>query len=184
MKTRDDALAAWRKWNDDPGLLRHALSVEAAMRELARILGGNPDAWGIVGILHDIDYQRFPNEHCKRARELLAAEGWPEETIRAVESHGWGICTDVEPLSPMEKALYAVDELTGFVTACALVRPSKSLSDLEVKSVKNKWKAKGFAAGCDRGLIESGAERLGMTLDDLIKATIDGMRGIAPDLGL
>jgi putative nucleotidyltransferase with HDIG domain len=182
--SRQDALNTWKKWNDDPALLRHALSVEAAMRELARKLGGDPDAWGIVGILHDIDYQRYPELHCKKARELLLADHWPEETIRAVESHGWGICTDVEPRSPMEKALYAVDELTGFITACALVRPSKSLSDLEVKSVKNKWKAKNFASGCDRGVIEGGAERLGMPLEELIQAAITGMRAVSADLGL
>jgi putative nucleotidyltransferase with HDIG domain len=182
--SRQDAINSWKKWNDDPALLRHALSVEAAMRELARKLGGDPDAWGIVGILHDIDYQRFPGQHCKKARELLAADHWPEETIRAVESHGWGICTDVEPRSPMEKALYAVDELTGFITACALVRPSKSLSDLEVKSVKNKWKAKNFAAGCDRSVIEGGAERLGLPLEELIEAAITGMRTVSADLGL
>jgi predicted hydrolase (HD superfamily) len=181
---RQAALASWRKWNDDPGLFRHALAVEASMRELARRHLGNPEEWGVVGILHDIDYQRYPELHCRKARELLSADHWPEETIRAVESHGWGICTDVEPVSPMEKALYAVDELTGFIMACALVRPSRSLSDLEVKSVRNKWKAKGFAAGVDRALIEQGALRLGIALEDLIQAAIDGMRKIAPDLGL
>ncbi len=181
---RAAAITSWRKWNDDQALFRHALSVEAAMRELARRLGGDPDAWGLLGILHDIDYQRFPDQHCKKARELLSADAWPEEIIRAVESHGWGICTDVEPVSTAEKAFYAVDELTGFITACALVRPSRSLSDLEVKSVKNKWKARNFAAGCDRGVIEAGAARLGMPLDELIHAAIAGMRSIALELGL
>jgi putative nucleotidyltransferase with HDIG domain len=181
---RDAAILTWKKWNDDEGLWRHALSVEAAMRELALRYGGDPDAWGVVGLLHDVDYQRFPSEHCKKARELLAADAWPEEIIRAVESHGWGICSEVEPLSDLEKCLYAVDELTGFIFACALVRPSRSLSDLEVKSVKNKWKAKGFAAGVNREVIEKGCERLGLALDELIAVAIKGMRGIGHELGL
>ena len=184
IPTRADAERIWRAHNDDEALWRHALSVEATMRRFAAKAGGDPDVWGIVGLVHDIDYGRYPTEHCVRARALLEADGWPEEYIRAVQSHGWGLCIDVEPLSAMEKTLYAVDELTGFVTACALVRPSKSLADLETKSVKKKWKTAAFAAGVNREVIEKGAAMLGVDLDDLIGETILAMRPVAAQIGL
>lgn len=182
--TRDEAVALWRRYNDDEALWRHALSVEAAMRHFAAAAGEDQDVWGIVGLVHDIDYGRYPEEHCVRARPILEEAGWPEAYIRAVISHGWGLCSDVEPLSAMEKTLYAVDELTGFITACALVRPSKSLMDLELKSVKKKWKTAAFAAGVNRSVIEKGAELLGVSLDELISETILAMRDVAATIDL
>lgn len=174
--TREEAYRLLCEYNKSDALLRHALAVEAVMRHFAREHGADEELWGVVGLLHDLDYERFPEEHCRKSEEILAERGWPEPIIRAVVSHGWGLCSEVEPLSLMEKVLYAVDELTGFVAAAALVRPSRSLLDLEVSSVKRKWKEKRFAAGVDRSLIERGAALLGMELGALIGETILGMR--------
>jgi predicted hydrolase (HD superfamily) len=182
--TRADAEKLWRKHNDDEALWRHALSVEATMRHFAAKAGADQDEWGVVGLIHDIDYGRYPTEHCVRGRSLLAEAGWPESYIRAMESHGWGLCVDVEPKSAMEKTLFAIDELTGFITACALVRPSKSLHDLEVKSVKKKWKTPAFASGVNREVIEKGAGLLGVELDYLIGETILAMRPVSAEIGL
>ncbi len=182
--TRADAWALLTAHVTNETLRRHALAVEAAMRHLARKRGADEELWGAVGLVHDVDYERFPEEHCHRAPELLRAAGWPEPLVRAVVSHGWGICTDVEPVSDLEKALYAVDELTGLVAAAALVRPSRSVLDLEAKSVKKKWKDKAFAAGVDRGVIEKGAALLGVELSELIADVIEGMRREADALGL
>lgn len=184
MLDRKASLALWRQHNDDESLLRHALSVEAAMRHFAVARGEDPDWWGLVGLLHDIDYQRHPDEHLKHSRAILAPAGFPEAFIRAVESHGWGLCTDIEPEHHMEKVLYAVDELTGFIAACAFVRPSKSVLDMETKSVKKKWKMSAFAAGVNRDVIEKGAAMLGMELDGLIDETIAALRLVAADVGL
>ena len=140
--------------------------------------------WGVIGLVHDLDYEQFPEEHCHKSEEILKKEGWPAEYIRAVVSHGWGICSDAEPQTDLEKALYAVDELTGLVVASVLVRPSKSVMDLTAKSVKKKWKDKRFAAGVDRSIIEKGAGMLGMELGELITDTIMGMREIAEEIGL
>jgi putative nucleotidyltransferase with HDIG domain len=182
--TRDEALALLRQFNRSEGLVKHALAVEAAMRYIARKRGQDADLWGLVGLVHDLDYERFPEEHCKKTAEILRERGWPEEIIRAAVSHGWGVCSDVEPQSDLEKVLFAVDELTGLVVATALVRPSKSLLDLEARSVRKKWKDKAFAAGVDRALIEQGAARLGVDLAELITDTILGMREAADALGL
>lgn len=182
--TAEEALALWREYNDDDSLLRHAFAVEAAMRYWAGESGGDPDLWGITGFIHDIDYGRFPEAHCIKAKEILESAGWPEEIVRAAVSHGWGHCTDVEPRTSMEKHLYAVDELTGFIIACALVRPSRSLSDLEPRSVKKKWKDKGFAAGVDRVTIEKGAALLGVNLDELVAGTVEALRDAREKLGL
>jgi len=184
MFGHEDALATWKKWNDDEALMRHALAVEAVMRRFALRFGAPADLWGAVGILHDVDYQKFPELHCVKAREILEADGWPEEVIRAVQSHGWGICIDVKPENDMEKTLYAIDELTGFVYACALVRPSRSVSDLEPKSVLKKWKVPGFASGVNRDVVLRGAELLGMGLEELIMETILAMRGVEAEIGL
>lgn len=184
IPSRSDAERLWRKYNSDDALWKHALSVEAVMRHFAEKAGEDPEPWGIIGLLHDIDYEKYPAEHCVKARPILEEAGLPEEYIRAVQSHGWGLCVDVEPLSALEKTLYAVDELTGFVSACALVRPSKSVMDLEVKSVRKKWKTPAFAAGVNRSVIEQGAERMGISLDELIHETILAMRGIAEEIGL
>jgi len=182
--TRDEALALLREFNQNEALIRHGLAVEAVMRHMAGKLGGDPDEWGVVGLIHDVDFERYPQEHCSKAREILTERGWPEAYIRAVVSHGWGICSDVEPVSDMEKTLYAIDELTGLVGATALVRPSKSVMDVKVKSVKKKWKNARFAAGVNRGVIEKGAAMLGMDLADLIDETIIGMRAVAGEIGL
>jgi len=182
--TRDQALALLREFNKSEGLLRHALAVEAVMRHIAAKRGGDPDLWGIVGLVHDLDYEQFPDQHCAKTGEILRERGWPEEIVRAAVSHGWGICSDVEPQSDMEKVLFAIDELTGLVAATALVRPSRSVLDMEAKSVRKKWKDKAFAAGVNREIIAQGAARLGVDLTDLITDVIMGMRTVAEEIGL
>ena len=184
IPTREEALSLLKEYNHSESLTKHALAVEGVMRYIARKRGDDETRWGLIGLIHDLDYERYPEQHCAKTREILEAHGWPEEYIRAAVSHGWGICSDVEPLTPLEKTLYAVDELTGFVTACALVRPSRSVVDLEVKSVRKKWKQKGFAAGANRDVIEKGAAMLGVELDTLIADVIAGMREVATDIGL
>lgn len=182
--TRDQAWNLLRQYNRNDALIRHALAVEAVMRNLARRYGEDEDLWGVVGLVHDLDYERFPDQHCTKTAEILRAQAWPEPIVRAVVSHGWGICSDVEPQSNMEKALYAADELTGLVAATAMVRPSKAVRDVTAKSVRKKWKEKSFAAGVNREIIENGAQRLGMDLGELIEATIAGMTQVADQIGL
>lgn len=182
--TREAALALLLQHNSNPSLINHAKAVEAVMRYLAHKWGEDEEKWGVIGLVHDLDYERFPEAHCKKTQELLEVNGWPAEYIRAVLAHGWGICTAVEPQSRLEKTLYTIDELTGLVTACALVRPSRSVRDLEVSSVKKKWKDKGFAAGVNREVIARGAGLLGMELDQVIGEVIAGMREAAAELGL
>lgn len=184
MPTRDEAMALLREWNTNDSLIKHALAVEATMRAMARARGEDPDFWGIVGLVHDLDYERFPEKHPHEGARILRERGWPEEVVHAVLSHAWGLVSDVEPVHPMEKVLYAIDELTGLVTAAVLVRPSKSLADLSVSSLKKKWKDKGFAAGANRDVISKGAELLGMALDDLMAEVIAGMSEAAVALGL
>jgi predicted hydrolase (HD superfamily) len=154
------------------------------MRYFARTRGEDEEKWGIIGLIHDLDYEQFPERHCKKTKEVLWEQNWPEDYIRAAISHGWGICIDVQPETDLEKILYAVDELTGLVVTTALVRPSKSVMDLKAKSVKKKWKDKRFAAGVNRSIIEKGVQMLDMELQDLITGTIMGMREIAEDIGL
>jgi putative nucleotidyltransferase with HDIG domain len=182
--TREDALQLLKEYNQNESLIKHAMAVEGVMRHFARKRGEDEEKWGIVGIVHDLDYEKFPEQHCRKSEEILRERNWPEEYIRAVVSHGWGICTEVKPESDMEKVLFAVDELTGLVTTSALVRPSKSVLDMEASSVKKKWKDKRFAAGVDRSIIERGAAMLGMDLTVLITETILGMREVAEDIGL
>jgi len=182
--TRDEAWQLLNEFNSNPGLIKHALAVEAVMRYVARKRGQDVEVWGAVGLIHDLDYEQFPDRHCAKTAEILRERGWPEDLVRAVVSHGYGLCTDVEPQTDMEKVLYAVDELTGLVVATALVRPSKSVMDMAAKSVRKKWKDKAFAAGVNRQVIEDGARRLGMELSDLITDTIMGMREAADALGL
>ncbi len=182
--TRDMAMALFKKYNKSESLFKHALAVEAVMRYMARKSEEDIEKWGITGLIHDLDYEMYPDKHCIMTEKILRENSWPEEYIRAVISHGWGIVTDTEPLSLMEKTLFAMDELTGLVTTSALVRPSKSIMDMEARSVKKKWKDKRFAAGVDRAIIEKGAEMLGVTLDELITDCIMGMREAAPALGL
>ncbi|NLV83077.1 MAG: HDIG domain-containing protein [Spirochaetales bacterium] len=182
--TREAALSLYQRYNKAQHLLRHALSVEAVMRRFAQELGEDADYWGIVGILHDIDYELYPEEHLIHAPAMLRDAGISEEMIHAILSHGWTICSDVEPTLLMEKVLFTIDELTGLIMATALMRPSRSVADLEVSSVKKKWKTKGFSAGVDRDLIAKGAEMLGMELDRVIQLTIEGMRTVSHQIGL
>jgi putative nucleotidyltransferase with HDIG domain len=184
IPTYEEALSLFKEFNQNEALLKHAYSVEGVMRYMARKFGEDEETWGIVGLVHDLDYERFPNQHCRKSREILEERGWPEEYIRAVVSHGWGICSDVEPQSTMEKILYTIDELTGLITAVAIIRPSKSVADLEAKSVMKKWKDKSFAAGVNRSVIEKGTTMLGMELKDLITDVIMGMREVADKIGL
>jgi putative nucleotidyltransferase with HDIG domain len=182
--TREDAFDLLRKYNRSDSLIKHALAVEGVMRHFARLRGRDEEKWGVIGLMHDLDYEQYPDQHCQKSAEILAENEWPEEYIRAVVSHGWGICSDVKPDSELEKVLYAVDELTGLITAAALVRPSKSVLDLKAKSVKKKWKDKRFAAGVDRSIIDRGCDMLGMDRTELINETIMGMRGVAEAIGL
>ncbi len=181
---RDKAIELFKKYNSEESLFKHALSVEAVMRYFARKNKEDEDEWGMVGLLHDMDYEMYPNEHCIKVKEILEKENLPESFIRAIQSHGFEICVDIEPISDMEKTLYAVDELAGFITACALVRPSKSVKDMEVKSVKKKLKNKNFAAKVDRDVINKGAERLGISLDELIQETINALIPVQEEIGL
>ncbi|HNY78703.1 MAG: HDIG domain-containing protein [Sedimentisphaerales bacterium] len=182
--TRDQALALLQEYNENEALLRHALAVEAVMRHWARKTGQDEEKWGVIGLVHDLDYERFPEQHCKKTEEILRQRGWPEDYIRAVVSHGWGICSDVEPQSELEKVLYAMDELTGLVAATALVRPTRSVMDLTAKSVRKKWKEKSFAAGVNREVIEKGAAMLGVELTVLIEDAIAAMQEVADQIGL
>ena len=184
VPTREEALKLLTEYNKNESLIKHALAVEGVMRYVARKRGEDEEKWGIIGLVHDLDYEQFPEEHCRKSDEILRTHDWPEEYIHAVVSHGWGICSDVEPQTGMEKVLYAIDELTGLVVTTALVRPSKSVMDLKAKSVKKKWKDKRFAAGVDRSIIEKGAEMLGVDLTELITDTIMGMRDVAEKIGL
>ena len=184
IPTREDALQLLKQYNKSESLIKHALAVEGVMRYMARKRGDEEEKWGVIGLIHDLDYEQYPDQHCQKTAEILRANNWPEAYVRAVVSHGWGICTDVEPRSELEKVLFAVDELTGLVVTTALVRPSKSVLDLKAKSVKKKWKDKRFAAGVDRGIIEKGAQMLGVDLNELITDTIMGMREVADDIGL
>ena len=175
---RESALELLKKYNKDPFHLRHAYTVEAVMRWYAGDLGYGADAdfWALVGLLHDVDFENWPEEHCKKAPELLREIDAPEELIHAVCSHGYTICSDVEPVHQMEKVLFAADELTGLIWSAALMRPSKSTQDMEVSSLKKKFKDKRFAAGCDREIIAKGAEMLDWELNDLFEKTILAMR--------
>ena len=181
---RASAMALFEKYNQNPRLKVHALCVEATMRHFARKAGEDEEKWGLIGLVHDLDYEQWPERHCARSAELLSEAGWPDEWIHAVVSHGYGICSDVEPVVHMEKVLFAIDELTGLVYAVALMRPSRSIHDVEVPSVMKKWKDKRFAAGVDRGVVESGATRLGVPLETLVAEVIEALRGSAEAVGL
>ena len=178
LNTRDEALALLRRYNKEPFHILHALTVEGVMDWYARELGygGEADFWALAGLLHDIDFEQWPDQHCQKAPELLAEIGCGEELVHAVCSHGYGLCSDVEPIHEMEKILFAADELTGLIGAAARMRPSKSCQDMEVSSLKKKFKDKKFAAGCSRDVIKDGAERLGWTLEELMEKTILAQR--------
>jgi putative nucleotidyltransferase with HDIG domain len=184
LPDREYALKVFKEYNQSDNLYRHALAVEAVMRHFASLYGEDADKWGVIGLIHDIDYEQFPEQHCAKAGEILKEKGFPDDYIHAVQSHGWGIVSDVEPTEKMEKVLYTIDELTGLIAAVALMRPSKSVLDLTLSSVKKKWKQKSFAAGANREVIANGAQMLGIELDELIEQTIKGMQTEAEALGL
>jgi len=184
MPTREQAFALLQEYNKSDALIKHALSVEAVMRYFASSEGHDPEYWGMVGLLHDVDYEQYPEQHCKKCVELLAGAGFDEAFIHAVVSHGYGLCSDVKPEHRMEQILYTIDELTGLVNATALMRPSKSVMDLETKSVKKKFKTPSFAAGVNRDVINNGCEMIAMPLDEVIEKTILGMRTEAEAIGL
>lgn len=176
--TREEAWALLTEYNQDAFHLEHAQIVENTMRYFAEKLGYGEEAdfWAVVGLLHDLDFEKFPEQHCIKSQEIMRERGIDERIIHATASHGYGITVDIVPEHEMEKVLYAVDELTGLIGATVLMRPSKSVQDLEVKSVKKKFKSKGFAAGCSREVISRGAEMLGLSLDELIERTIEALR--------
>lgn len=174
--TRSQALTLLQKYNQEPFHILHGLTVEGVMRYFAQETGEDPDFWGIVGLLHDVDFERWPEKHCLEAPRLLAEINAEPEMVHAICSHGYGICCDVEPTEQMEKILFAADELTGLIGAAAKMRPSKSVCDMEVSSLKKKFKDKKFAAGCSRDVIRQGAERLGWTVEELMEKTILAMR--------
>ena len=181
---REAALALLKKYNSEPFHIQHALTVEGTMRWYANELGHGEDAdfWATVGLMHDVDFEQWPEEHCKKAPELLAEIGCSEEFIHAVCSHGYGICSDVEPVHEMEKIMFAVDELTGLIGAAALMRPSKSCKDMELSSLKKKFKDKRFAAGCSRDIIRTGAAQLGWELDDLLSQALEAMKAVEDEI--
>ena len=176
--TYDEAMALLRRYNSEPFHLCHALTVSKVMRRMADALGYGEEAdfWAVVGLLHDIDFERWPEEHCVRCVELLREGGADERLIHAVVSHGYGLCADVAPEHEMEKVLFACDELTGLIGACAKMRPSGSITDMDLKSLKKKYNSKGFAAGCSREVIAQGAQLLGWELDDLLSRTLEAMK--------
>ena len=176
--TRQEAWELLNEYNKEPFHIRHALTVEGVMKWYAQKLGYGDEAdfWGNVGLLHDLDFEMYPEEHCIKSQEIMRSRGIDERLIRATASHGYGLGVDIEPVHEMEKILYAVDELTGLIWAAALIRPSKSVSDIELKSVKKKYKTPNFAAGCSREVIERGAQMLGVSIDQLITDTIEAMR--------
>ena len=181
--TRDEAMALLKSYTQNQNLIKHALAVEAGMRAYARRFGEDEARWGVVGLLHDFEYEKYPDEHPAKGREILEALGMPEDLIRGVQAHAPGL-TGVRPETKMEQAIYAVDELTGLIVAVALVRPSKSIHDVQVSSVKKKWSSRSFAAGVNREDVEEGAELLGVPLDEHIGVVLEAMQGIADELGL
>lgn len=184
MKTREEAIMLLKEYNKNESLVKHALAVEAVMRHFAGLKGYDEEYWGIVGLLHDLDYECYPEQHCLKSRELLVNAGYDEAFIHAVVSHGYGLVVDEAPEHPMEKVLYTIDELTGLITATVYMRPSRSVMDLESKSVLKKFKQASFAAGVNRDVIVKGCDMINMKLDLVIEECIQGMRLNAQELGL
>lgn len=182
--SREAAFSLLQEYVKTDSLIRHAVTVEAVMRHFAAKFNEDAEKWSIVGLLHDIDFEMYPEEHCFKTRAILEPRNWPEEYIRAIESHGYKLVNEVEPVTNMEKVLYTIDELTGLISATALMRPSKSVLDLTVKSVKKKWKQTSFAAGVNRAVIEEGANMLGMSLEEVMEETILAMRKVADQIEL
>lgn len=184
LPTREKAWELLTEYVKSETLQRHAITVEGVMRHFARLYNENEEEWGVLGLLHDLDYELYPEEHCIKVQEILREKGFQADFIHAVVSHGYGLCSDVEPETNAEKVLYTIDELTGLIYAAALMRPSKSVMDLELKSVMKKFKTSAFAANVDREVIRDGAGRMGKPLEEVIQETISGMREIADQIGL
>lgn len=184
IPSRIEAYALLSQYNKTDSLIRHGLTVEAVMRHFAGKSGEDVEKWGVIGLCHDLDYEQFPEQHCTMTRKILEEQNWPETYIRAIVSHGWGICSETEPIEYMEKVLFATDELTGLITASVYVRPSKSILDLTTKSVMKKWNTRQFAAGANRDVIAKGAGMLEMTIEALVEETILGMQKAAEVIGL
>ena len=182
--TRDEAYELLTTYTKTENLLNHAKAVEAVMRHFAGKFGEDVEKWGTIGLVHDLDWEAYPEQHCAKTTEILREADWPEDYIRSIRSHAWGMFTEDKPEQQMEKVLYTIDELTGLITATALVRPSKSILDMKPKSVKKKWKEKSFAAGANREVITQGAEMLGMELNEVIAETLLGMQTVADEIGL
>lgn len=182
--SREEAWNILKEYNEDEHLINHALAVEGVMRHFAILYNEDENKWGITGLLHDLDYEKYPEEHCKKVIEIMKEKNLDEDLIRSVVSHGYGLVCDVKPESNLEKVLYTIDELTGLINATAIMRPSKSILDLNVKSVKKKFKSKGFAAGVNRDVITNGCELLGKSLDEVIEQSIEGMKNVAEEIGL
>ena len=184
IPTREQAEALLGEYTKTEALLKHARAVEGVMRHYAALRGEDVEYWGMVGLLHDLDYEMYPDEHCHKVREILTERGVDESVIHAICSHGFGLCCDVEPERYMEKVLYTIDELTGLINACAIMRPSHSVMDMELKSVKKKYKQSSFAAGVNRAVIEDGCRRMEAPLDEVISETLAGMREVADAISL
>ncbi|MCL4483751.1 MAG: hydrolase [Bacteroidetes bacterium] len=182
--SRTETFALLCKFNQQDSLIRHGLAVEAVMRYFAEQVGEDIEKWGVIGLCHDLDYEKYPTQHCTMTRKILEEKNWPESYIRAIVSHGWGMCSEVEPIEYLEKVLFATDELTGLITACVYVRPSKSILDLTTKSVMKKWNTRAFAAGANRDVIAKGADMLGIKVEDLVEKTIAAMQRAAEGIGL
>ena len=182
--TREEAWKLLTEYNKTEALLKHGLAVEGVMKHFAKLYGEDEEKWGIVGLLHDLDYEKYPEEHCKKSREIMEERGIDEAIIHGVVCHGWGICSDEEPIEKMEKVLFTIDELTGLINAACLMRPSKSVLDVELKSIKKKYKSPSFAAGVNREVIEKGCAMWGESLDFVIAQTIEGMKECAEAIGL
>lgn len=180
---RNEALKLLKEYNESDSLIKHAYSVEAVMRHFAKLKGEDEEYWGVIGLLHDLDYEKYPEEHCRKTREILTDQNTDEDIIRAIESHGYGICTDIRPERYMEKVLYTIDELTGLITATVLMRPDRNINELGLKSVTKKFKTPKFAAGVNREVIQKGCEMIDMELNTVIEETIRGMKEIADELG-
>ncbi|MEI6275952.1 MAG: HD domain-containing protein [Prolixibacteraceae bacterium] len=182
--SRAEAFDLLCAYNKQDSLIRHGLAVESVMHYFAEKAGEDTEKWSVIGLCHDLDYEQFPDQHCTMTRKILEELNWPESFIRAIVSHGWGLCSDVEPLEYLEKVLFATDELTGLITACVYVRPSKSILDLTTKSVMKKWNTRAFAAGANRDVIAKGAGMLGMQVEELVEETIAAMQKSADAIGL
>jgi len=182
--SREEAYALLCEYNKQESLIRHGLAVEAVMLHFAKKSGDDVEKWGVIGLCHDLDYEQYPDQHCTMTRKILEQQNWPESYIRAIVSHGWGICSETEPIHYLEKVLFAIDELTGLITACVYVRPSKSVLDLTTKSVMKKWHTRAFAAGANRDVITKGAGMLGISVEELVEETILAMQKRAEQIGL